>query len=281
MAEGMLAETPMAGAEVTLSLGTGKMIARKGGGIGWIVFNQPEKRNAVSVEMWQAVEQIAADFAADDGVRVVVITGAGEKAFVSGADISQFETLRGDADAQGQYEKMTAAGRAALAALEKPSIAMIRGYCIGGGLAIALGADIRIASEDSRFAVPAAKLGLAYNATGLKRLIDLVGPAQAKEIMFTARQYDAEEALRIGLVNRVVPVTALAETVGALATTIATNAPLTIRAARVTINEMLKDAAERDTARMQEVFRACFDSADYREGRRAFMEKRTPVFTGS
>jgi enoyl-CoA hydratase/carnithine racemase len=274
MAEGMTT-----GADV--SLATEKMIARKGGGIGWIVFNQPEKRNAVSVEMWQAVEQIAADFAADDGVRVVVITGAGGKAFVSGADISQFEKLRGDADAQVEYEKMTAAGRAALAALEKPSIAMIRGYCIGGGLAIALGADIRIASEDSRFAVPAAKLGLAYNSTGLKRLIDLVGPAQAKEIMFTARQYDAAEALRIGLVNRIVPVDALEETVGALATTIANNAPLTIRAARVTINEMLKDAAERDTARMQEVFRACFDSADYKEGRRAFMEKRTPVFTGS
>ncbi|WP_291295136.1 enoyl-CoA hydratase [Elioraea sp.] len=281
MAEGMMAETAMAGDQVTLSLSTEKMIARKGGGIGWIVFNQPEKRNAVSVEMWQAVEQIAADFAADEAVRVVVITGAGERAFVSGADISQFEKLRGDADAQAEYEKMTAAGRAALAAMDKPSIAMIRGYCIGGGLAIALGADIRIASDDSRFAVPAAKLGLAYNSTGLKRLIDLVGPAQAKEIMFTARQYDAGEALRIGLVNRIVPVEALAETVGTLATTIANNAPLTIRAARVTINEMLKDAAERDTARMQDVFRACFDSTDYKEGRRAFMEKRTPVFTGS
>lgn len=275
MAEGMTG-----GAEVTLGLATEKMIARKGGGIGWIMFNQPEKRNAVSVEMWQAVAQIAGDFAADEAVRVVVITGAGEKAFVSGADISQFEKLRGDADAQAEYEKMTAAGRAALAALDKPTIAMIRGYCIGGGLAIALGADIRIASSDSRFAVPAAKLGLAYNAIGLKRLVDLVGPAQAKEIMFTARQYDAEEALRIGLVNRVVPVEALADTVETLARTIAGNAPLTIRAARVTINEMLKDAAERDTARMQEVFRTCFDSADYKEGRRAFMEKRTPVFTG-
>lgn len=267
-------------AEVTLTLATEKMIARKGAGIGWIVFNQPQKRNAVSVEMWQAIETIAADFAADDAVRVVVITGAGEKACVSGADISQFEKLRADADAQAEYDRMTAPGRAALAALEKPSIAMIRGYCIGGGLGIALGADIRIAAEGSRFAIPAAKLGLAYAAAGLKRLVDLVGPAQAKEIMFTGRQYDAAEALRIGLVNRVVAEAELAETVGQLAATIAANAPLTVRASRVTINEVLKDPAERDTARLDQVFRACFDSADYREGRRAFLEKRPPVFIG-
>ncbi|MCU0983862.1 MAG: enoyl-CoA hydratase [Acetobacteraceae bacterium] len=275
MAEGM-----MGAGEVTLTLPTEKMIARKGAGIGWIVFNQPEKRNAVSVEMWQAIETIAADFAADDAVRVVVITGAGEKAFVSGADISQFEKLRADADAQAEYDRMTAPGRAALAALEKPSIAMIRGYCIGGGLGIALGADIRIAADDARFAIPAAKLGLAYAASGLKRLVDLVGPAQAKEIMFTARQYDAAEALRIGLVNRVVPADELAATVGDLASTIAANAPLTIRASRVTINEVLKDPAERDTALLDRVFRACFDSADYREGRRAFLEKRRPAFSG-
>lgn len=275
MADGMAAA-----GETTLALETGKMLARKGGGIGWIVFNQPEKRNAVSVEMWQAMETIAADFAADDAVRVVVITGAGEKAFVSGADISQFETLRADADAQGQYDRMTAPGRAALAALDKPTIAMIRGYCIGGGLGIALGADIRIAAEDARFAIPAAKLGLAYAAAGLKRLVDLVGPAQAKEIMFTARQYDAAEALRIGLVNRVVPVGELAATVRTLAETIAANAPLTVRASRVTINEVLKDPAERDTALLDHVFRACFDSEDYREGRRAFLAKRAPAFRG-
>lgn len=230
--------------------------------------------------MWQAIEAIAADFAADPAVRVVVITGAGEKAFVSGADISQFETLRADPDAQGQYDRMTAPGRAALAGLDKPTIAMIRGFCIGGGLGIALGADIRIAAEDARFAIPAAKLGLAYAASGLKRLVDLVGPAQAKEMMFTGRQYDAAEALRIGLVNRVVAADALSATVAELAATIAANAPLTVRASRLTINEVLKDPAERDTALMDRLFRACFDSADYREGRRAFLAKRAPIFTG-
>ncbi|WP_239451443.1 enoyl-CoA hydratase [Elioraea rosea] len=267
-------------AEIRLTLPTEKMIARKGGGVGWIVFNQPEKRNAMSVEMWQAVETIAADFAADDAVRVVVLIGAGGKAFVSGADISQFEKLRSDAEAQAEYDRLVSPGRAALAALEKPTIAMIQGYCIGGGMGIAVGCDIRIASEDSRFAIPAAKLGLAYAAAGLKRLVDLVGPAQAKEIMFTGRQYDAAEALRIGLVNRVVPAAELEATVAELAGTIAANAPLTVHASRVTINEVLKDPAERDTAKLAAVFRACFDSADYREGRRAFLEKRRPVFTG-
>ena len=275
MADGM-----QGAAETRLRLPTEKMIARKGGGVGWIVFNQPEKRNAMSVEMWRSVETIAADFAADETVRVVVLTGAGGKAFVSGADISQFETLRSDAEAQAEYDRLVGPGRAALAALEKPTIAMIQGFCIGGGMGIAVGCDIRIASEGSRFAVPAAKLGLAYAAAGLKRLVDLVGPAQAKEIMFTGRQYDAAEALRIGLVNRVVPAEALEATVTELATTIAANAPLTVYASRVTINEVLKDPAERDTEKLGAVFRACFDSTDYREGRRAFLEKRKPVFTG-
>lgn len=263
-----------------LTLKTDKMQAETEGGIGWMIFNNPAKRNAVSLEMWQAVGEILQAFAADPAIRVVVMCGAGNRAFVSGADISQFADQRATAAASERYSQISQAGRAALAALEKPLIAMIRGYALGGGLEIAMTADLRIAADDAQFGIPAGRLGIPYGYSGLKKLVDLVGPAYAKEILMTARRLDAAEAQRIGLVNRVVPVENLEATVRETCDAIIDNAPLSLTVNKATIDEILKDPAARDMNRIEELNRRCFDSADYAEGRSAFMEKRKPVWTG-
>jgi len=264
-----------------MDLGVEKLIGRKDGAIGWMIFNNPERRNAVSLEMWRAIPDVLAAFEADPEVRVVVFTGAGERAFVSGADISQFEAERSDSTAEARYSSASAAASAAMAGLSKPSIAMIRGYCIGGGLAVALTCDIRICAEDARFAIPAARLGLGYGFGGVKALIDVVGPAIAKEILFTARHFTAEEALRVGLVNRAVEAEALEGVVRNYAAMIAANAPLTLRAAKLAAREALRDPEKRRLAEVEAAVAACFDSADFREGRTAFMEKRSPAFRGA
>lgn len=257
-----------------------KMLARKEGAVGHLIFNNPERRNAVSLEMWQAAAAILEDFAADDAVRVVVLSGAGGKAFVSGADISKFEDERAGEEAIARYNAAVERANATVYDFPKPTIAMIQGYCIGGGLGLALCCDLRICSEDSRFAVPAARLGLGYAFPGLKRMVDVVGPSFAKEIFYTARQFDAREAAAMGLVNRVLPAQELAGFVEDYADTIAANAPLTIAAVKFTVNEAVKDADKRDLDRCAAMVKRCFDSQDYVEGRRAFMEKRRPVFSG-
>ncbi len=259
---------------------TSKMLAEKDGAVGRIIFNNPARHNAVSLDMWQAVAQIMDDFEADPGVRVIVVTGAGGKAFVSGADISEFKEKRANEEAAAAYSKVSEATRLKLHETLKPTIAMIRGYCIGGGLATAIGCDIRIAAEGSRFGIPAAKLGLGYAYDGIKKLIELVGPAYAREIFYTARQFSAEEALGMGLINRLVPSDELETYVKNYCDMIAANAPLTIRAAKQTVREALKDSGKRDMALCQRLVDECFASADYAEGRTAFMEKRRPVFTG-
>jgi enoyl-CoA hydratase/carnithine racemase len=264
-----------------MDTGTTRMIARKADGIGWLIFNQPEKLNAVSYDMWVAVPKIISAFEADPEVRVIVMTGAGEKAFVSGADISEFEQKRGTADAIKVYNEAGDRANAALINATKPTIAMIRGYCIGGGLGLALTADLRICGDTSTFAVPAARLGLGYAYAGIKRLVDVVGPSFAKEIFYTARQFTAEEARIMGLVNRVLAVADVESYVRKYAATIAGNAPLTIKAAKMAINAATKDPDKRDLATVQTAVDACFASDDYREGRTAFMEKRKPAFKGS
>ena len=259
---------------------TSKMLCEKDGAVGRIIFNNPARHNAVSLEMWQAMAAIMADFDADDQVRVIVVTGAGGKAFVSGADISEFKEKRNSEEAAAEYANISEAGRRALAETLKPTIAMIRGYCIGGGLATALACDLRIAAEGSKFGIPAAKLGLGYAYDGVKKLVDIVGPAYAREIFYTARQFGAEEALQMGLINRVVPDGELESYVDNYCKTIAGNAPLTVQAAKVIVREAVKDAVERDMALCKEVVARCFASEDYAEGRTAFMEKRRPVFKG-
>jgi enoyl-CoA hydratase/carnithine racemase len=259
---------------------TERMIARKDGAIGWMIFNNPARRNAVSLDMWQAIPTILEAYEKDPEIRVVVLAGAGERAFVSGADISEFEQRRSSAEAVRHYEETGERASSALAEFPKPTIAMIRGYCIGGGVAIALTCDLRIAAEDARFGVPAARLGLGYRMTGVKRLLDLVGPAMTKEIFFTARQYTAVEAERMGLVNKVVPTAELEASLRGTADTIAANAPLTIAALKRAVAELLVDPEHRDADAVRRMVEACFASEDYREGRTAFMEKRSPQFRG-
>jgi enoyl-CoA hydratase len=258
----------------------GKMLSAVDDGVGLIIFNQPAKRNAMSVDMWGGLETILNEFQEDSAVRVVILTGAGHKAFVSGADISQFDKQRSNADAQVEYDKLTSTGRAKLAAFPKPVIARIRGFCLGGGLGIAMQADLRIAAEDSEFGIPAAKLGIAYGFDMVRKLVDLVGPAHARMILFTGQRFDAAEAQRIGLINRMVSDIDLSDTVIDIARTIADNAPLSIAASKFSVANAVKDPGDRDMEQMLRNTAACFDSADYREGRTAFMEKRPPKFQG-
>lgn len=264
-----------------MELAGGKILASIEGGVGRVVFNQPEKRNAMSVDMWAGMGQAMEVFAEDPAVRCVILEGAGDKAFVSGADISQFEQNRANADAQRDYDRTTSAGRARLGAFRKPVLAKIRGFCMGGGLGIAMSADIRIASEDSQFGIPAAKLGIAYGFDMVRALVDLVGPAHAHMILMTGERLGAAEAERIGLINRMVPAAALEATVAGLAATMAANAPLSLTTNKQTVKAVLQDRADRDGGALQAAMAGCFDSADYREGRRAFMEKRKPAFIGA
>jgi enoyl-CoA hydratase len=260
---------------------TDKMLSRKEGGVGYVTFNNPERLNAVSLEMWDATKRILDDFAADNDVRVVVLTGAGGKAFVSGADISKFEKERSDLEASRSYSKRADAAYSSIYEFPKPTIAMIRGYCIGGGLGLATCCDIRVATDNSRFAVPAAKLGIGYGYVGLRRLVDIVGPAFAKEIFYTARQFDAQEALAMGLINRAVPTGELETYVKGMTDLICANAPLTIKAVKFTVGEILKDETKRSVAKTVEMVETCYASNDFTEGRTAFMEKRKPAFTGT
>jgi enoyl-CoA hydratase len=258
-----------------------KVLSRKEGGVGYVVFNNPERHNAMSLEMWAETGRIMEEFKNDDTLRVVVLTGAGTKAFVSGADISRFGTERSSEEAVAHYNETVEKASLALYSYPKPTIAMIRGYCIGGGLGIAMCCDLRIAADHSTFAVPAAKLGLGYGHSGVKRLMDVVGPSFTKEIFYTARQFKADEAVTMGLINRVMPEAELEGYVKKYAETIAGNAPLTIKALKTVVGELLKDESKRDVKQMEAVVNACFRSKDYIEGRDAFMEKRKPVFKGS
>lgn len=248
--------------------------------LGWLVFDHPERRNALSVSMWEAIPAAAEALASDPAIRVVILRGAGETAFVSGADISQFEQSRTGQAGAGAYEELTDRAFRALADLEIPVLAMIHGFCIGGGLAVALTADLRIAAEDALLGIPAARLGLGYGIDGVAKLARLVGPSRAEEILFTARRFGASEALRMGLLNQVAPKDQLEARVRETAGEIAANAPLTLRSVKRVLRMLAQDPARRDMVAAEASVRACFESEDYREGVRAFLEKRPPRFEG-
>jgi enoyl-CoA hydratase/carnithine racemase len=260
---------------------TEKLLLEKDGPIGWIIFNQPDKRNAVSQEMWERMPDHVHDLAQDDAIRVVVLRGAGDQAFVAGADISQFKERRRNMADEAEYSRISARGQDALASLEKPLLAMIHGYCVGGGVGIAIACDIRIAADDARFGIPAARLGLGYHYRGMEKLMRLVGPSCTKEIFFTARtDWTAQDALRMGLVNQVVPKAELEAFTRQYALTMAGNAPLTLRSAKATVEQLVRPPADRDLALLDKLMADCFNSADYQEGVAAFSEKRRPRFQG-
>ena len=271
----------MNAAATALSVSTDKIIAGKATGVGYLRFNQPEKHNAISYAMWVAISEVMHSFRDDDEVRVVVMSGEGGRAFSAGADISEFSAIRNTPEQIEVYEEAGRGAYDAITTCPKPVIARIEGYCVGGGLAVALCADLRIATDDSRFGIPAAKLGVGYSHKSLRPLVDLVGPTCAKEILFTAKRFTASEAQRMGLVNQVVPRSELDTVVEDYARTIAGNAPLTVAACKTVVAELLKDPEDRDTELCDRVVDACFASEDYKEGRAAFMEKRKPRFTGS
>ena len=259
---------------------TERMIAEIDGPIGWITFNNPTKHNAMAADMWAAIPAILDHFERDPAVRAVVLKGAGDKAFISGADINRFEERKASAETAARDSENT---RLALARLEnctKPTIAMIRGYCLGGGLLVALHCDLRLATDTARLGIPAAKLGIAYTLAGVQKVVDLVGPAFAKEMLMTARQFSGVEAQAMGLVNRAVAEGELESLTRSYCANLAENAPLSIAAAKGVIAELMKPRAELDRAKCEAIGKTCMESEDFAEGRRAFAEKRKPVFRG-
>jgi enoyl-CoA hydratase len=250
------------------------------GGVLRIVFNNPARHNALSVDMWGAVPALLEQAQADERVRLVVFSGAGEKAFVSGADISQFEDQRAAKAAVAHYEALAEDALMSILNFSKPTIACIRGWCIGGGVNVAISCDIRIAADDAVFSIPAARLGLGYRYSAMKNLVDLIGPGAAKDLFFTARRINAAEAMRLGLITRTAPVDSLPALLSEYTVAIADNAPLTMQAAKAITAEILKPSTTLDIHRCQALILGCFESEDYAEGRRAFMEKRRPQFKG-
>ena len=256
------------------------LLVEKRGAVGWIIFNQPAKRNAINGAMWRGIAPAMAQFDADREVRCIAFRGAGSEAFASGADISEFEEIRAQKEAVAEYDGLLDQVLHAIQDSRKPSLAMIHGFCMGGGLEVALACDLRYCGRSGQFGIPAAKLGLAYNVEGHKRLIETVGHARAREIMFLGRRYSAEEALAMGLVNGVFDDDALEREASSLISQLCNNAPLAIANSKTIIEEYVKSAGEPDQARMAAAIERCAKSADYQEGRRAFMEKRRPAFEG-
>ena len=263
-----------------IALPTDRVIARIEGAVGRIIFNNPARHNAMSQAMWEAVPLALDRMEADPKIRVIVLTGAGDRAFVAGADISEFNERRSSPETIAKYDAISDEASRRLAKSPKPTIAMIQGWCIGGGVGIAVCCDMRIAAEGAKFGVPATRLGLGYGHAGVKRLMDLVGPSHTKEIFYTARHFTAAEAREMGLVNRVLPESDLESYVATYCATIAENAPMTMLALKRTVEELLTLPEAANLAESDRLVAACFASADYIEGRTAFMEKRKPIFKG-
>jgi len=257
-----------------------RLIVEKDGAIGRVKMDNQTRRNAMTLGMWQDLGDAIEDFAKDDNIRVVIVSGEGGKAFCAGADISEFEKNRSSEEGVKIYNEAVERSSELLRTIDKPTIAAIDGFCVGGGFGIATCCDIRICTDDSIFAIPAAKLGLGYRVDGLKPLVDIIGPSYAMELFYTARKFTADEVERMSYANRVLPRDEFDAYIADYASTIAGNAPLTIKAVKVVVKECLKDDSDRDHDLCASIVDECFKSEDYIEGRRAFMEKRKAEFKG-
>lgn len=260
-----------------MATGDGRIIADRKGAVGTITIDNPHRHNAISNPMWQAITEAALAFDADPEIRLITIEGDGRKAFASGADISRFESAEGPVTRGGGAFSTACA---TVHAVSKPTVAVIRGWCLGGGMALAISCDLRIANDRARFGIPAAKLSIGYPVEGLRRLVELVGLSTAKEVMFTARQYNAEEALRLGMINHLLPDDAIDAFAADYIASIAAGAPLTQKGAKLALAELAKDESRRNLAEAEAIIAQCATSADHAEGTRAFLEKRRPVFKG-
>ena len=261
-------------------MSAGRLRVDKRGAVGWIVFDQPAKMNAINDAMWRAIPEAMARYDADAEVRCVAFRGDGTQAFAAGADISQFDSIRDGQAAVGEYDDLLDRVLHSIQDSRKPSVALIHGFCMGGGLEVALACDLRYCGASAQFGIPAAKLGIAYNVEGHKRLLETVGHARAREIMFLGRRYQAEQALAMGLVHQVLPDASLEGFVAEVLQTLAENAPLSIANTKTILEEYVKSSGAPDPARMRAAIERCARSEDYKEGRRAFMEKRKPNFKG-
>lgn len=257
-----------------------KLHGRREGAVAHVFFDNPAKMNAVSLDMWEALLHLLEEYKADPEIRALVVSGTGGKAFVSGADISKFESERANAEMAEKYGVISGQAYEALYDFPKPTIARINGYCIGGGMNLAACCDLRYCNEGARFGIPAAKLSLGYGYLRIERMSRIIGLPRTLEMLYTARQYGADEALRIGLVHGVFPTDELDAKVAEVTGMIAENAPLTIALAKASAREVAKPESAQDHAKLEAMVNACFDSEDYKEGRDAFMEKRKPKFKG-
>ncbi len=257
----------------------GRIILERRGTLGWITISNPDKRNAISLQMWRDLYKCVVELGADDDIRAVVVTGAGATTFTAGADIREFATVRNTPENVAAYELAVAQAEHALEALGKPSIARINGLCMGGGIGIALACDLRYCTTDASFRMPAARMGLGYDLAGIRQAVNIIGYANVKDIFFTARTFDGAEALRMGFVNMAYEPRLFDDAVGQTLNQIATNAPLTIKAAKQAVRHLSGDAqvSQQDVA---SAISACFESQDFKEGQQAFKEGRPPIFQG-
>lgn len=249
-------------------------------GVAWLTLDNPAKLNAMSLPMWRTLSESLTRFESDPAVRCVVLGARGEKAFCVGADISKFEEIRSGPESSAEYDRVTMGTLSQLQAFPKPTVAMISGFCLGAGVALSIACDLRIAAVGARFGIPAAKLGIGYFYNGVKWLTDLIGPAATKRMLFTGDKFPAEEMLRLGFLDELVAPVELVARVRALVGIIAANAPMTIATAKYSVATVCSDAPMRDIASCQARVQACIESEDHAEGRRAFMEKRAPIFRG-